>query len=155
MVYGQFKILLKSIMLGDTQVPEDDLMVKTLLEYALNKVAVDAEPLQLMTLNLAEPMIRLGPGDYIVRRSRIPLTDADELDIDESLVFAVARLVASNLSSAKGGIHKSIYNREVLDHNAMVYDVIEQMRSVHIQLGPVLLPTGCNTANTEFNSTCS
>jgi hypothetical protein len=154
MIYAQFKILMKGILTGDTQLPEDDLLVKTLLEYALNKVAVDAEPLKLMTLNLSEPMVRLGPGDYIVRQSKIPLLDSDEIDIDDTLVFAVARLIASNLSSLKGGIHKSIYNREVLDHNAIVYDVISQMRQVHVELDLILEPESCATSDTEFNSTC-
>jgi len=154
MIYEQFKILLKGLLTGDNQLPDDDLLVKTMLEYALNKVAIDAEPLKLMTLNLAEPMVRLGPGDYIVRRPKIPLLDSDEIDIDDTLIFAVARLIASNFSNTKGGIHKSIYTREVLDHNAIVYDVVSQMRQVHVELDLVFEPESCATADTEFKPTC-
>ena len=55
-------------------------------------------------------------------------TNAQLIDIDEELTFAIARYVASFVSREKGGIHTNAANRIILDYNAKTYEVTEQMQ---------------------------
>ena len=152
MTYLGFKHLVTGLLLGDFKLPQEPAVINSLLEYALTTVAMTADAMKLMTLTPSDPILRLGPGDYFVRKPALPESDTDELDIDNELVFAVARLVASMISKTKGGIHVNAANRIILDYNAKSWELIEQMENEQVELGYVIEPdTSCSITNTgEF-----
>ena len=101
MTYGQLKSLTSGLLIGDNNIPKDDAIFKSLLSYAFNMISNKAEALRLMTMNSTEDIIRLGPGEYLIRTPKIPESDTEELDIDHELGFVAARYIASMISKDK------------------------------------------------------
>jgi hypothetical protein len=128
MTYSTLQSIITGLLTGDNVLPQVDTVLTGLVDYALTTVATKADSLHLMTLDSNADVLRLGPGDYLIRRPASPLTTIDTLDIDEELSFAVARMVASMLSREKGGIHMAAANRIILDYNAKVHEILEQMQ---------------------------
>jgi len=128
MTYKVLKSVVTGLLTGDNRLPADADVLMGLLSYALTTVATKADSLHLMTLSTEEDILRLAQGDYLIRRPLLPLDDTSELDIDEELGFAVARLMTSMLSKEKGGIHVQAADRIILDYNAKVYEITEQMQ---------------------------
>jgi len=146
-----FKNLLAVMLTGDNIVPSDNDLLVAAIDYSLKIVADASEPLVLMTLDHSVPIIRLGLGDYAIRRYELPEDDLDELDIDEDLVPVVARLVASLVSKEKGAIHSAIANKLMIDHNAKVYDIVSQMSSEEELVDGVVVNSDCiDGLDTEF-----
>ena len=128
MTYALLKDIVTGLLTGDNKIPGDEAVLQGLVGYALTTTATKADSLHLMTLDTTVDILRLGVGDYVVRRPVTPAQDSDILDIDEELSYGVARLVCSMVSKEKGGIHVQAADRMILDYNAKVYEVISQMR---------------------------
>lgn len=128
MTYGQLKSLTSGLLIGDNSLPKDDAIFKSLLSYAFNMISNKAEALRLMTMNSTEDIIRLGPGEYLVRTPKIPESDSEELDIDHELGFVAARYIASMISKEKIAIHQQYGDDEILKYNGKVYQILEKVK---------------------------
>ena len=128
MTYGELKSLTAGLLIGDNNLPKDDSIIKALLSYAFNMISNKAEALRLMTMNSTEDIIRLGPGEYLVRTPKIPESDAEELDIDHELGFVAARYIASMISKEKIAIHQQYGDDEILKYNGKVYQILEKIK---------------------------
>lgn len=115
---------------GDTVIPDDEDVWLPLLGYALEIVAYKANTQVLLTTDSTREFIRdssMGVDGQFVRRAVLPSDDAQEIDMDEGLVFAVSRLIASSVSREKFGIHYTAalaiinnYNESILAHTEQV-----------------------------------
>lgn len=128
MTYGELKNLTSGLLIGDNVVPKDDNVFKSLLSYAFNMISNKAEALRLMTMNSSDDIIRLGPGEYLVRKPNMPTVDSDELDIDHELGFVAARYIASMISKDKIAIHQQYGDDEILKYNGKVYQILEKVK---------------------------
>ena len=128
MTYGQLKSLTSGLLIGDNNLPKDDAIVKSLLSYAFNMISNKAEALRLMTMSSTEDIIRLGPGEYLVRTPKMPESDSEELDIDHELGFVAARYIASMISKEKIAIHQQYGDDEILKYNGKVYQILEKVK---------------------------
>ena len=135
MTYEMLLNVTKGYLTGDNALPSDEDVVLQLLNSALTTVATRAESMHLMTLSTTDDVLRAGSGDYLIRKPLLPEDMEDEVDIDEELTFAVARLMASYISREKGGIHAKEAGRVILDYNGSVYELIEKMRLEAIHQG--------------------
>lgn len=135
MTYEGLKYLTTGLLTGDNVLPGDADVLLGLLKYALTTTAMKADSLHLMTLSTTADVLRLAQGDYLIRMPELPEDDEDEIDIDEELIFAVARYMASYISSKKGGIHVQAADRIILDYNAKTYEITEQMQLESEQIG--------------------
>ena len=147
MTYGTLKTITIGLLTGDTKLPAEADVVLGLLSYAITTVATKADSLHLMTLSTDVDVLRLAQGDYLIRRPNLPVIDSDELDIDDELGFALARLMAGMLSKSKGGIHVQAADRIILDYNAKVYEIIHQMQSEILDED---IQDDCSTCTNEF-----
>ena len=127
MTYGGLKSLVTGLLIGDNVIPKDDAVMKSLLSYAFDMIANKAEALRLMTINSTEEIIRLGPGEYLVRKPNLPEIDTDELDIDHELCFVAARYIAAMLSKEKIKIHQDYGDDGILRYNGKVYQILEKV----------------------------
>ena len=128
MTYSMFKSITTGLLTGDNVIPKDVEVLSGLVQYALTTVAMQADSLHLMTLSTTADVLRLAQGDYLIRTPVSPALDTDLMDIDEELVFAVSRYLASYLSKEKGGIHVNAADRIIKDYNAKTYEIQDQMR---------------------------
>jgi len=128
MTYSMLKNLTSGLLTGDNVLPSDEEVMIGLLQYALTTTAMKADSLHLMTLSTTANVLRLAQGDYLIRNPELPVDDEDEIDIDDELIFAVSRFIASYLSREKGGIHVQAADRIILDYNAKTYEITEQMQ---------------------------
>ncbi len=128
MTYTMLKNLTTGLLTGDNVLPSDEEVMLGLLQYALTTTAMKADSLHLMTLSTTANVLRLAQGDYLIRNPELPVDDEDEIDIDDELIFAVSRFIASYLSREKGGIHVQAADRIILDYNAKTYEITEQMQ---------------------------
>ena len=127
MTYGGLKSLVTGLLIGDNVIPKDDIVMKSLLSYAFDMIANKAEALRLMTLSSTEEIVRLGPGEYLVRKPNLPEIDTDELDIDHELCFVAARYIAAMLSKEKIKIHQDYGDDGILRYNSKVYQILEKV----------------------------
>ena len=127
MTYGGLKSLITGLLVGDNVIPKDDAVMKSLLSYAFDMIANKAEALRLMTMNSTEEIVRLGPGEYLVRKPNLPEIDTDELDIDHELCFVAARYIAAMLSKEKIKIHQDYGDDGILRYNGKVYQILEKV----------------------------
>ena len=146
MTYQTLQNLIAGLLTGDNRLPNEPEIVLSMLEYALTTVATKADSLHLMTLSTEVDVLRMGVGDYLIRRPSLPILLTDNLDIDDELGFAVARLIASMVSKEKGGIHVQAADRIILDYNAKVYEIIDQMQAEAIAEGIDCADTPCDTS---------
>ena len=120
MTYKKLQDILKVFLLGDNPPPKDsDLLIAT-LEVAYIELANDCTALKLLTGNRDDEIIRTGTGSSFVRMPRLPTVDTDELDIDNELVPAVARIMA-------GYIAKELKNKSY--HKSEADKIIRQYES--------------------------
>jgi hypothetical protein len=127
MTYAMFKNITTGLLIGDNVLPADAGVLQGLVSYALTTVAMQADSLHLMTLSTTTDILRLAQGDYLIRVPATPVEPTDLMDIDEELVFAVARYLASYISKDKGGIHVNAADRIIKDYNGKTYEIIDQM----------------------------
>jgi len=128
MTYSMLKNITTGLLTGDNVLPSDSDVLSGLLQYALTTVAMQADSLHLMTLSTTADVLRLAQGDYLIRTPATPILDTDLVDIDEELMFAVARYLASYISKEKGGIHVQAADRIIKDYNAKTWEILEQMQ---------------------------
>jgi hypothetical protein len=128
MTYGSLKSLVAGLLIGDNIVPKDENIMKSLLSYAFAMIADKAEALRLLTMNSADDILRLGPGEYLVRTPNLPENDTDELDIDNELCFVTARYIASMLSKEKTAMHQQYGDDGILKYNGKVYQILEKIK---------------------------
>jgi len=146
MTYDRLQSLTTGFLIGDNKLPSDPDVLLALLEAAFVEVSTLADSLHLMTVSTNVNALRMGPttlvestevtstgtetsflefkNEYLIRFPELPVVGTDEIDIDQELCVPVARLLASYISKEKGGIHKSIALRMILDYNAKVYDIL-------------------------------
>ena len=148
MTYQILQNVTAGLLTGDNRLPNEEEIVLALLSYAITTVATKADSLHLMTLSTDVDVLRLAQGDYLIRRPNLPELLTDELDIDDELGFAVARLIASMVSKDKGGIHVQAADRIILDYNAKVYEIIHQMQTEILDEN---IQDDCSTCTTEFS----
>ncbi len=120
MTYGRFKASLRALLRGDSEIPPDAEEMSSLVEMAYIELAGQATALKLLTADHASQVIRQGPGGTYIRMPDIPVDDIDELDIDQELTPALARLIASYLSREKGGIHYNEAQRSIKAYESKV-----------------------------------
>lgn len=112
---------------GDTILPKDDDAMLPLLGYALELTAYAANTQKLRCVDTTREFIRFStmgdnPEEFI-RRAELPVSDSDEIDIDEGLIYAVARFIAYAASTEKYNFHYSAamdmitkYNESIIAH---------------------------------------
>ena len=126
MTYDELKNITSGLLIGDVALPQDEDVLRGLVKYALTTVATQANSMRLMTLDETRPILRLAGGDYYIRVPDTPEDGVDLVDIDDELVFAVARYIASYISKGKGGIHVNAADRIIKDYNAKVYEITDE-----------------------------
>lgn len=127
MTYGSLKNLVTGLLIGDNVIPRDDAVMKSLLAYAYSMISDKAEALHLLTLNKKDNINRFATGEFLMRNPEMPTEDANELDIDEELCFAVARYIASMLSKDKTAMHQQYGDDIILKYNGKVYQILENL----------------------------
>lgn len=127
MTYGGLKSLTTGLLIGDNVIPKDDAVMKALLAYAFNIIAEKAEALRLLTMNSTDEILRMGPGEYLIRTPKVPENDDEELDIDNELCFVAGRYIAAMLSKEKSAIHQQYGDDGILRYNGKVYQILEKV----------------------------
>jgi len=127
MTYGQLKSITTGILIGDNVLPKDEDVMLGLVGMALMAVANRAESLHLMTLDTTDNVLRMANGDYYIRIPNTPEDEVDIMDMEDELLYAVSRYLASYLSKSKGGIHVNEATRIILNFNAKTYDILDTM----------------------------
>lgn len=127
MTYGGLKSLITGLLVGDNVIPKDDAVMKSLLSYAFDMIANKAEALRLLTMNNTDDILRMGPGEYLIRTPKIPETDDEELDIDNELCFVAARYISAMLSKEKIKIHQDYGDDGIRRYNGKVYQILEKV----------------------------
>jgi len=128
MTYGNLKNLVRALLIGDQTLTKNEAEILVLVEYAFDKVANEADALKLFTEDVAaNRILRSGPGRQFVRKPALPTNDADEMDIDNELCFAVARYICSFVSREKGGIHINEAGNLIRAYNNKVATYFENL----------------------------
>jgi len=125
MTFEQLKNTTRALLTGDNKLPDGPMLLST-VDYALTTVATLADSLHLLTTKPSKKILRMGHGNYFIRKPIPPTQDTDIIDIDEELCFAVARFIASVFSKDKGAVHTSLMQRLILDYNSKAWEVIRQ-----------------------------
>ena len=123
MTYKRLKNLTQLLLSGDTVLPvDDDEELLPLLEYALEMVAYAAETQVLRSTDNTQEFIRdsyKDAGEFI-RRAKLPVSNEDIIDIDEGLIFAVARKMAAFVSQEKFNYHDSVGDAIIAKFNESI-----------------------------------
>lgn len=127
MTYIRLKNLTKALLIGDNVLTKDADEMLGLVDYAFDKIANDADALLLFTDSISDRIVRQGPGKLFIRRPELPVYDADELDIDHELGFAVARFIASFVSREKMQFHESEAQKIIRAYNQKVQVFTENL----------------------------
>ena len=128
MTFSRLKSTTKGLLAGDNVLTQDNDSLLGLLEMAYNDVAAHADAMHLMTLNRAGEILRIAQGEYVIRAPDLPVDDEDELDIDNELCFAVARLLASYTSDKKAAMHFSEAKRIIRNYNSKIFEILETIK---------------------------
>jgi len=134
MKWGRLKGLTNMILSGDTMFPEEEEKALALLEYAFESVAIKADTQKLIMIDptdeeLQSNVVRVNAEGNFVRRPVLPKSDNDELDIDDGLVFALARLMASFLSAEKFKYHYQVSDSIIQKYNEHMESINEYNQS--------------------------
>ena len=128
MTYDRLKSTTNALLTGDNALLSNEDGLLGLLEMAYNDVAAHTDALHLLTLNRDGDILRIAQGEYVVRSPELPVDGGDELDIDNELCFAVARLLASYVSEKKGNIHFAEAKRIMRNYNSKVFEILETIK---------------------------
>lgn len=129
MTYGNLKITARTLLTSDFQLPEEDEGIIALLGMAYNYIVDKCDVLNLNTLDKSSDVVRLGRGNYMIRKPDMPVADTDELDIDDDLGYAAASLIASYISEKKTPIHQARADDKIRSYNAKVDEYIERLKA--------------------------
>jgi len=128
MTYKRFKSLVSALLIQDVTLTEDNDELLGLLEYAYNKVAMEADSVHLTVLTpFGWRIARQITENQFIRFPNLPETDEDELDIDESLVPAIARYVCSFVSTLKTQYHEELAKDIIRKYNQEIESYIEKL----------------------------
>lgn len=129
MKYTNFVSLVRGLLIGDNAFPNDVNVQVSLLGYAYDKVANEADALRLFKVDAKGDILRGGPGDIYIRKPNLPevvnnAIDINyEIDIDDDLCYPLARYLASFITKEKMLYHEQeaeklirIYNSKVESH---------------------------------------
>ena len=119
MTFNDLKLQASMLLTSENKLPKDNDTLKASLKFAYIELADMATPLKWLTLNKDYGIMRQGPGDYLVRMPEMPIDNTDELDIDEELVPAVARMLASYIAK---DIRTKQYHRSLAEQLMKRYD---------------------------------
>ena len=127
MTYGMFKSVTKGLLTGDNKLPNEEAVIVSLLGMAYDYIANKCQVMNLMTLDKSEDILRIGTGNYLVRKPDLPsgTDDSEDLDIDDSLGYVAASIVASLVSKNKMQIHEARADRGIVMYNAKVTEFME------------------------------
>ena len=145
MTYGMMKSLTRALLIGDNQLTQDNDEMLALLSYAYNKVATESDAMRLWTDDPTLVILRTGPGNSYIRTPTMPMSDSDEMDIDDELGFPVCRYVASFVSRDRGGIHVNEAKALIRAYNEKVQAYMEFVG----QQGEIADGYGCVTYNAD------
>ena len=127
MTYGRLKGVIRVFLTGDNVLPKDPEDVLAALEVAFIQIANQTTALKLLTPNIDSTIIRQGPGNFYVRMPVLPDSDADELDIDNELVPAVGRIIASYISKDKSALHSFEAEKLIRDYESKVRAYMDEL----------------------------
>ena len=121
MTLKKLKNAVKILLTGDVTLPADEDVFLAGLEMAFYELANKCTALKLLTPDISDPIVRQGPGNLYIRKPTLPEIDSDDLDIDDDLVPALARILASYLSeTAKIKIHQMEANNIIFTYEKKV-----------------------------------
>jgi|GEM_PF-2945085 len=121
MTYGNLKHLVRALLIGDNVLTKVNDEILSMLDYAYDTVANEADAMKLFIENPTQyKIIREGPGNQYIRRPALPTNDSDILDIDHELAFAVARIMCSFISREKTLVHLEEAKRIIRLYNEKV-----------------------------------
>lgn len=129
MTWFRLQKLVEALLSGDHTLPKDVDMRLVLLQYAFEQVSDDAQAIVLFRDADTDPErvnTRQSLGGRIVRPN-LPSRDDEEIDMDEGLVFAVARYMASYISKEKFNLHEAKAKELIKNYNNKVYSYSEQL----------------------------
>ena len=124
MTYESLKNLTRSLLIGDTKLPTDEVLLRPLVDYGLQKLAMKADSLRLMTKDSNSNIIRLATNKMYIRKPQLPHSDTDDMDIDDELTYALSNYIASFISKNKPEKFAAEAKAITEDFNSKVYDVI-------------------------------
>ena len=113
------------LLIGDNDLPEDEQMLINALEMAYLEISNKVSALKLLSTIDASDIIRMGPGGSYVRMPRLPTQGIEELDIDNELCPAVARIIASYVSRNKGSLHQQEADKIMNQYESKVRRFLE------------------------------
>ena len=116
MIFSEFKDKLLTVMPGREMLPEDTALSEV-IHRALKKIAKQTVPLWLRTSETNSSILRKIDNATYIRFPFHPLSQDDDIDIDEALLDAVAYHVASELEPQKKGAHLNMYDKEITMNN--------------------------------------
>ena len=128
MTYSRLKATTDGLLTNDNVLPQNADSLLGLLEMAFDDVAAHTDSMHLLTLNRDGSILRIAQGGYVVRTPDLPTSDEDEIDIDNELCFAIARLLASYVSEKKGAMHFSEAKRIMRNYNSKVFEILETIQ---------------------------
>ena len=127
MTYGELKTLTEVLLIGDTSLPSDD-KILALVGICQYRIAMEAEALSLITNTLNNDTLRkASPKGFYVRMPEVPEVEADVIDLDPELTFALANYLAEKLSKQKAPIFKADARQIINDYNSKVQDVLQDI----------------------------
>ena len=135
MTWGRLQFLVKGLLSGDYDLPEDEEVKTALLQMAMEEVCNISSPLSLyikedntQVLNNREIIrqFRLEVGrdedtglpktiNGFIIRPLLPSTVDDIIDMDEGLIYAVARLMASYIANIENKIYHKKEAYSIMD----------------------------------------
>lgn len=130
MTYGDFKISIEALLLGDKKLPENK-YVLSFLKQGLERVASDCSPLSLVSEDIEDDIfIYLNGSGQFIRVPNLPVSDGDLIDLDNSLLGALSNLVASYISTRPEVYQKCMINADkaLMDYKWNMYRILEEMQ---------------------------
>lgn len=127
MTFDEFRIVLEGTIFGNKKVREDKYLIP-LVNQALKQIAIDAEPITLVSSDIRDDiLVILEDGDFIRVPNEITV-GTDELDIDEFLIFAVVHFTASFIVHKDDKEEKKDDAQKIVsDYNWMKYNSTKAM----------------------------
>lgn len=134
MTYKTFTNVCKGLLLGDNVFPTDPEVQVALLGYACDKIANEADALQLFTVSKLDNVVRDGIGNSYVRKVTMPtvvnnmIDPAFELDLDDELCYPLARYFVSFVSKDKIKHHIDEAQELIRTYNSKVEGHMNKLR---------------------------
>lgn len=134
MKYKMFVSLIKGLLVGDNVFPNEPEIQISLLGYAYDKIANEADALRLFKPSKDGDIVRDGPGTYYLRKPVLPeitgnvVDQSYEIDIDEELCYPLARYIASFISREKMAYHVAEAENLIRKYNSKVDSHVNKIK---------------------------